>query len=223
MRAHIEYISGRFRHSGEQGASNERIITEFLRAYLPKRYSISRRKVLAHTDEDSQQQDVIVYDAERCSPLYSEEEFVMVAVESVYAVVEVKTTLNKDQIEDANAKARSVLTKPMLANPELGPGRRAMAVMQPEPPIGAAFAFGSATSLDAVLANLQSLEEAGDCHLSVVGALDRGALWRMGDKWWKVDSADDALVLFLMSLVEHMNRIPDRYFRLISYYESGPA
>lgn len=149
LKAHIEDISSEFGHRGEQGASNEKIITRVLEDYLPKKYSVGRGKILAQNDQDTSQIDVIIYDPYLCSPLYTEEDFMVAGIESVYGVVEVKTTLDKSELLDANNKAASVLTKPRLDTiiRRMIPGGMESSGGPTAPPISVCFAFQSKTSL----------------------------------------------------------------------------
>jgi hypothetical protein len=219
LAAHVEDISAAIRHAGEQGASNERIITKFLNEYLPKRYAVGHGKILAHTDEDSAQIDVIVYDSQRSPPLYTEEGLMIAAVESVYGVVEVKTTLDKDEIADANNKGRSVLDKPRLWTrlTQRTPAAEVASEGPTYPPIACCFGFQTKTSLDAMIANLNELSSSRQNCLGLVCALDKGVLVPFREKWMQCGTAEDSLLYFLAILIEQLDGVPDRQFRLGGY------
>jgi hypothetical protein len=221
LKAHIEDISSNFGHYGEQGASNERVLEKFLKDYLPKRYSIGRGKVLAFNDSDSSQIDIIIYDRQRNSPLYTEDGFLAAGIESVYGVVEVKTTLNKNELIDANNKALSIITKPTLPSiiEHHTPAGWSRETGQTKPPIATCFAFKSETSIDSIVKNLEELKQQNQNinFLCLVGILDKGIIFPT-DQGWKVHKDDEnALLYFLVMLIEYLNTVPDRQFKLRDY------
>lgn len=176
LNAHAEDITSSFGHKGEQGSSNERALIEFLEKYLPKRYAVGRGKILAHNEEDTDQIDTIIYDNYRNPPLYTENGFLAAAIESVYGVIEVKTTLNKTQLLDANGKSKSVLTKPRLSSTvtNRSPGVLFQSSGETVPPVAACFAFRGEASIESVARNLADLEEKGELYLDLVCILDQG-------------------------------------------------
>lgn len=219
LKAHIEDISSSFGHSGEQGASNERIFEKFLQDYLPGRYSVGRGKILARNDSDTDQIDVIIYDRQRNSPLYTEEGFLAAGVESVYGVVEVKTTLNKDELRDANKKARSVLTKPRLPSiiEQHTPAGWSRETGATKPPIATCFSFRSQTSIESIHSNLMELSHLNDNFLCLVGILDQGVIYLTSQGWTVYKDDDGALLHFLILLIEFLDKVPDRQFKLFDY------
>ncbi|OYD99455.1 hypothetical protein CDG77_00755 [Nostoc sp. 'Peltigera membranacea cyanobiont' 213] len=219
LKVHIEDISSNFGHFGEQGASNERIFEQFLRDYLPGRYSVGRGKILAHNDSDTDQIDVIIYDRERNSCLYTEEGFLAAGVESVYGVVEVKTTLNKDELYDANKKARSVLTKPRLPSiiEQHTPSGWSRQTGLTKPPIAACFSFRSQTSIESIYNNLVELGHLNDNFLCLVGILDQGVIYLTTEGWIVHKDEDGALLQFLIILIEFLEKVPNRQFKLSHY------
>lgn len=90
-----EHIS----HPGERGRLAELILSEWLRTILPNKYSIGTGFIAAIDNNQklqlSSQQDIIIYDNHHCTPLWKTEIGGLYPIESVYATIEVKTTLTK--------------------------------------------------------------------------------------------------------------------------------
>jgi hypothetical protein len=88
-------------HYGESGEEVEKIVLTFLNDYLPKRFRAGSGFILDSKNQLSRQCDVIVYD-QLSSPIYrASENALIVPNHHVAAVIEVKSRLNKQQLQDA--------------------------------------------------------------------------------------------------------------------------
>lgn len=94
-------------HNPTKGAESENDWIKMLSTYLPKRYKVDRAFVVDSRGKRSQQIDIVIYD-NHYSPLFYNNEALYVPAESVYAVIEVKTSLNKGNLVYASNKAFSV-------------------------------------------------------------------------------------------------------------------
>ena len=115
MVSEIETISEQMSHQGEKGRGNEAILVEFLRRLLPTRYTVSTGKVVATGGAESAQIDVIVHDRLETPAFLDSHAWSLVPVESVYAVISVKTTLTKAELRDAMKSLSSVRQLPRRA------------------------------------------------------------------------------------------------------------
>lgn len=97
-----------FLHSGEKGETTESNWIEWFRMYLPNRYKVDKGVVIDSTGKQSEQIDLIIYDAQYSYLVFRQKDKLLIPAESVYAVFEVKQTLNKKYIEYAGNKAKSV-------------------------------------------------------------------------------------------------------------------
>jgi hypothetical protein len=95
-------------HGSIVGAGTEHGWYGFLTGFLPRRYGAATGKVVDSRGHQSEQVDLIVYDAFYSPLLFIVGESTFVPAESVYAVFEVKQTLNKDHLDAAAQKAESV-------------------------------------------------------------------------------------------------------------------
>jgi hypothetical protein len=215
MRAH-QGIASDVGPGSERGSGNERQVVEFLEDYLPKRYAVGRGKVLSSNEEDSAQIDVIIYDAQRGPPFYTEEGLLIAAVESVYAVVAVKATLDKRELVDANQRALSVLTKPILQT--VNQTSNVIRTGHTQPPLASCFAFSSGTPTEALITNLNELTASGPNSLSIVCVLDKGILLPYRSGWRHFGNGEDALLLYLGMMIDNLHAMPDRQFRLKDYF-----
>jgi len=114
LRARFEACLGG-RHPAEKGARREMALIELLRAHLPTRYGVTRGEVIASTAECSNQADVLIYDALHSPALLATDTSALLAVESLYAVIEVKPTLRVADLRKAAANIRSVKAFPRTA------------------------------------------------------------------------------------------------------------
>lgn len=99
-----------FVHPGTKGDNTEENWINWFREYLPARYKIDKGIVIDSTGKQSDQIDLIIYDAQYSYLVFHQGESKLIPVESVYAVFEVKQDLNKERIEYAGEKAKSVRT-----------------------------------------------------------------------------------------------------------------
>lgn len=96
-------------HNGIKGTIREQSVVEsLLRKYLPKKYDIGAGIVVNSEGGQSKQQDIVIFDAFTCPLLYNEENVKVFPVECVYATIEVKSTLTKEELEKSLKNVESV-------------------------------------------------------------------------------------------------------------------
>lgn len=95
-------------HSGTKGDNTESNWINWFQEYLPNRYKVDKGIVIDSTGKQSEQIDLIIYDAQYSYLVFRQNDTILIPAESVYAVFEVKQILNKKWIEYAGDKAKSV-------------------------------------------------------------------------------------------------------------------
>lgn len=80
-------------HPGSKGDALENAWIEWLRTYLPNRYSVDKAIVIDHKGNTSQQIDIVIYDNWFTPFIFSQNGFHYIPAEGVYAVFEVKPDL----------------------------------------------------------------------------------------------------------------------------------
>lgn len=100
-------------HPGSKGDALENAWIEWLRKYLPNRYSVDKAIVIDHEGNTSHQIDIVIYDNWFTPFIFSQNGFHYVPAEGVYAVFEVKPDIadssdGKTNIEYAAEKIESV-------------------------------------------------------------------------------------------------------------------
>ncbi len=100
-------------HPGSKGDALENAWIEWLRKYLPNRYSVDKAIVIDHEGSTSHQIDIVIYDNWFTPFIFSQNGFHYVPAEGVYAVFEVKPDIagssdGQTNIEYAAEKIESV-------------------------------------------------------------------------------------------------------------------
>src|SRR4051794_24163246 len=108
LRTEFEFIRATNPHPGEKGGEAEAVLRRFLNDHLPHRFRATSGIVIDTENSLSKQTDVIVYDA-LSSPVYRASETTqIVPAQATAAVIEVKSSLSKEELTDAYAKIASV-------------------------------------------------------------------------------------------------------------------
>lgn len=97
-----------FLHPGIKGDVTELNWIEWFREYLPKRYKVDKGIIIDSEGNQSDQIDLVIYDAQYSYMVFRHDQGLLIPAEGVYAVFEVKQNLNKEKIEYAGKKAESV-------------------------------------------------------------------------------------------------------------------
>lgn len=95
-------------HPGDKGAVSENEWLEFLASLLPHRYQMAKATVIDSTGATSDSIDIVVFDRQYSPLVFQQRGFCYVAAEAVYAVFEVKQSLNAAHLDYAAKKAASV-------------------------------------------------------------------------------------------------------------------
>lgn len=112
-------------HNLTKGEARESSVLEnFLKPYLPSRYSIGRGIIVDIEDNASKQQDLVIFDAFNSPILENLESSMLFFPESVFATIEVKSLLTKNELEDVLKKSISVWELKRTVSPSiaLSPG-----------------------------------------------------------------------------------------------------
>jgi hypothetical protein len=171
-------------HYGERGRIAEEIIKAFLSKTLPKRFSIGTGVVFSADGQVSSQTDIVIYDNFHNSPLLSEFGSCLFPVETVFATVEVKSVLTKQELRksmDAVMRMRAVGAKRYYIVPGvlIKDGKATVASFkqtQTVPPRNYIVAFsqkGLGPKYDHFCTNLRKLLDEGNSHVHGVCVLDR--------------------------------------------------
>lgn len=95
-------------HAPTLGGVTEQRWAQLLTTYLPKRYCVSPAFVLDSEGSISDQIDLVIYDRHFSPFLFHQEGATYIPAESVYAILEVKQELSRENIRYAGAKIASV-------------------------------------------------------------------------------------------------------------------
>lgn len=135
-------------HAGNRGSERESVLERFLTDVLPYQFGIGTGEIRATNGAWSKQEDLVIYDRLACPRLFVGAKSQVYPVESVAAIIEVKSKLGSAEIRDAAvniAKARS-LKKLGMSGPLMGPG--SITFGEPSPTLGVLFAYDLAISTD---------------------------------------------------------------------------
>lgn len=102
--------SFRITHDGDRGEVNEQFFIDFLRAYLPNRYTVEKAIVIDSNGAVSHSIDIVVFDRQYTPTLLDNDKHRYVPAEAVYAVFECKPKIDKGYLEYAAKKVESVRT-----------------------------------------------------------------------------------------------------------------
>ncbi len=108
MYSDLEMARASISHPGMKGGSAEATFRGFLKNYLPKNLDVSTGILVDAQGESSRQLDVIISDSPKTPIFYEKDEQRVIPVECAYAVIEVKTTLNKKELENSFENMKSV-------------------------------------------------------------------------------------------------------------------
>jgi len=96
----IHYLIGN-RHQPTKGSYREALLRRLLRRVLPDRFRVSTGFIYRWNKPPSRQIDVLIWDAQQHSALLEEGELAILTDDAVAAIIEVKSTLDADELRDA--------------------------------------------------------------------------------------------------------------------------
>ncbi len=100
--------AAKFEHRGIKGDERAAALAEFLRHHLPGAFDVKKGEAIDFSDARTGQLDLVVFDRSGSSPILVGNENLLLPCESLYVVVEVKTTLTQEELNGAYRSAAKV-------------------------------------------------------------------------------------------------------------------
>jgi hypothetical protein len=184
----VDLINSNFNHNGLKGEGNENIIKEIIKKSIPAKYGVDTGIVIDKDGNQSKQCDIIIYDKFSHPQLLGLSSVKMFPVDIVYAVIEVKTTLDKTaaikSIENINSVWNlNYITEAFRAFPtdpieKITKDTTIFENHFTTPPIGIVFGYSSKTMNNSTFKKwFGSKENFGKEHLPpIICCLDQGIL-----------------------------------------------
>jgi len=122
--------AGAFKHRGIRGEGREEGLAEFFHEHLPDSFGVATGEAIDFRDRRTGQLDLMIYDKHACAPIAMVGRNTLIPCEALYVVIEVKTTLSKEELRTsyiAAAKVRGLRPfKRQFSPPQSGrdPGER---------------------------------------------------------------------------------------------------
>jgi len=188
-----------------KGDASERVWNDLFNKYLPARYRADKAHVVDSEGAFSDQLDIVIYDHQYSPFIFDYEGEKVIPAECVYAVFEAKQSANRNHVEYAQGKVRSVrqLHRTSLPIPHAGGTYPA----KPLIPI-----YGGLLTLecdwkpalgDSLLAALQLDQEAGKLDLGCIAA--HGCFHANNDDGnYAFDDQGKAATTFLFKLISQL-------------------
>jgi hypothetical protein len=108
LQAEVDTFNRLIDHQGEKGRENELSLARVLERLVPSKYGIGSGLLVDSQGNYSKQMDIVVYDHSEEPALMAQTNQVLFPVENVRLCIEVKTTADKEEIEDAVEKMTSI-------------------------------------------------------------------------------------------------------------------
>ncbi len=107
-------------HNLTKGEAREAVVLKtFLKPYLPSRYSIARGIIVDIDNKHSKAQDLVIFDAFNSPILEDLEAAKLFFPESVFAIIEVKSLLTREELKDILEKSITVWELRRTVSPSL--------------------------------------------------------------------------------------------------------
>ena len=102
-------ISTEIKHNGSKGDMRENSLKKFLQeGRFPSKYDIRSGEIVTPQNNTTRQCDLIIYDRLEGVPLIYDESTQVYPIDTIYAVVEVKSKLSKDKLIEALENIKSI-------------------------------------------------------------------------------------------------------------------
>ncbi len=208
MRAKLTLNRRILTHPVAKGDASELEWIEMLSSYLPNRYCADKAFVIDYEGNVSEQIDIVIYDCHYSPFILKQNGLTYIPAESVYAVIEVKPTLNTANINYASRKAFSVRRLKRTAAPIVHAGGT---IDKPKEPFN-------------ILAGILTID--GRCTNALQGklakfspekfinfgcSLDHVSFWFQNkDKYgciFEKSAQKDALIFFFLNLIAELQRL----------------
>lgn len=162
-------------HKASKGHEAEEIIRRFLNGHLPKRFAAGSGFIIDPLGAVSNQTDVVVYDAHNCPVYRASDSAAIFPSNNVAIVVEVKSRLNKEAIEDAAAKIAKIKAMSKSKPPD-------MPFLVTAQTMGVLFAFASDIKLSTVGEHYKDTFRTHGIgrHIDSIAVLDQGIVTLAG-------------------------------------------
>jgi len=108
LRVQLKLAEYSITHDGKRGDVAEHHFIAVLRGFLPSRYQVDSAIIIDRDGQTSDQIDIVVYDRQYTPTLLDQRHHKYIPAEAVYAVFEVKPTINKFYLNYAGEKIASV-------------------------------------------------------------------------------------------------------------------
>lgn len=187
----IETLSRLLKHAGERGRFVEDVIRDILREYLPDKYSLGSGFAIDSQGGMSRQCDIIIYDAVNSVTMFERTGPLIFPVETVYAVLEIKTTFDNQEVKDAFDHIASVKKLVNIANPTYEWQTRNNSEgldfvhFAPTPPIGIVIGYQSDTrnikTIKTRFSTALAQENDISLHPDIAVSIAEASLMRYGD------------------------------------------
>ena len=148
MQSDFEKVTKLVSHPGVKGTARENALMKYLRPHIPDKFEFSDGIIIDSFDHQSCQVDVIIHDRIATPFLQDQDLANVIPIESVYAVIEVKSTLTKDELIKCIANIKSV--RSLQKNTITG---------QISPTLGFVFAYDADSTLETIYKNFLELSK----------------------------------------------------------------
>ena len=214
LQSDYQKLSSKIEHNGLKGTIREDKLKEYLSKLFPTKYAIGNGVIVDANETQSRQQDFIIYDNFNSPKLMETESVQVIPIESVYATIEVKSTLTVDELEKSIKNIESV-KKLEKTKPFSSP----LIISSIIPPICMIFAYSSDTSLNNIVKKIDEFNNSIDIknRLSIVCILDKGLIFainRHGFKEIEIVPTDNTI------LVTHEDKLDNNLYLFYICYNT---
>jgi hypothetical protein len=108
LQAEVDQMNQLIAHEGVKGTENEGSLVRLLERLLPARYAVGTGLIIDSSGASSKQMDVVVYEASDEPTILAQTNQVLFPIENVRLCIEVKTTLDSREVDDAREKKASI-------------------------------------------------------------------------------------------------------------------
>lgn len=213
-------------HKLGRGTNREEILKSYLESVLPSKFGLGKGEVVTSDNYHSREMDIIIYDKERCPKLIVEDGHALFPIETVYGVIQVKSSLSSPELKSAYENIKSLKDIIPKQSFTVSNGMGMQSTMQFPHLVGVIVAFEATRGLETIAEQCMILdEELQNISLrpdfvvaidnGIVGPSEclRGDFNRMNshlddDSLYKVrNTKRHTLLRFYMQLLDELNKI----------------